>query len=81
MDRGYDDNKFFNKLFNLNQDFIIRLKSNRKLHFHGKWIMATELMKRRKGKVKLPLYYKGKEHELSTRLLHHFDAKYHSFPS
>ena len=63
MDRGYDDNKMFLKLDKLKQDYVIRLKSNRKLFYHNKWVMATELRNRRKGKVKMPLYYKGKNHE------------------
>lgn len=63
MDRGYDDNKMFLKLDELKQDYVIRLKSNRKLFYHNKWVMATELRNRRKGKVKMPLCYKGKHHE------------------
>jgi hypothetical protein len=63
MDRGYDDNKMFLKLDELKQNYVIRLKSNRKLLYHGKWTMATELRNRRKGKVKMKLFYKGKEHE------------------
>lgn len=63
MDRGYDDNKMFLKLDALKQDYVIRLKSNRKLFYHNKWVMATELRNRRKGKVRMPLYYKGKTHE------------------
>ena len=63
MDRGYDDNKMFLKLDELEQDYVIRLKSNRKLFYHNKWVMATELRNRRKGKVRMPLYYKGKTHE------------------
>lgn len=63
MDRGYDDNKMFLKLDSLEQDYVIRLKSNRKLFYHNKWVKATELRERRKGKVKLPLFYKGKNHE------------------
>lgn len=63
MDRGYDDNKMFLKLDELNQDYVIRLTSKRKLFFHGKWVMATELRNHRKGKVRMPLYYKGKHHE------------------
>lgn len=63
MDRGYDDNKMFLKLDALKQDYVIRLKSNRKLFYHNKWVMATELRNRRKGKVRMPLYYKGKNHE------------------
>lgn len=68
MDRGYDDNKMFLKLDALNQDYVIRLKSNRKLFYHNKWVMATELRNRRKGKIRMPLYYKGKTHE--ARLSH-----------
>lgn len=63
MDRGYDDNKMFLKLDALEQDYVIRLKSNRKLFYHNKWVMATELRNRRKGKVRMPLYYKGKTHD------------------
>lgn len=63
MDRGYDDNKMFLKLDSMNQDYVIRLTSKRKLLYHNKWTFATELRNRRKGKVKLPLFYKGKMHE------------------
>lgn len=63
MDRGYDDNKMFLKMEELGQDYVIRLKSNRKLLYHNKWTMATELRNRRKGKVKMNLFYKGKSHE------------------
>ena len=63
MDRGYDDNKMFLKLDSLNQDYVIRLKSNRKLLYHNKWTFATELRNRRKGKIKTNVFYKGKDHE------------------
>ena len=63
MDRGYDDNKMFLKLDSLNQDYVIRLKSNRKLLYHNKWTFATELCNRRKGKIKANVFYKGKNHE------------------
>ena len=63
MDRGYDDNKMFLKLDELGQDYVIRLTKKRKLLYHNKWTMATELCKRRKGKVKTSVFYKGKEHE------------------
>ena len=62
MDRGYDDNKMFLKLDSMGQDYIIRLTAKRKLLYHNKWVFATELRNRRKGKVKLPLFYKGKMH-------------------
>lgn len=62
MDRGYDDNKMFLKLDFMEQDYIIRLTAKRKLLYHNKWVFAAELRNRRKGKVKLPLFYKGKIH-------------------
>jgi len=34
MDRGYDDNKMFLKPDELKQDYVIRLKSDRKLLYH-----------------------------------------------
>ena len=63
MDRGYDDSKMFLKLDELNQDYIIRLTSKRKLFFHGKWVPATQLRNQRKGKIKTPLLFHGKCHD------------------
>ena len=63
MNRGYDDNKMFLKLDDLNQDYVIRLKSNRKLLYHNKWITAAEPRNRRKGKIKTNVFYKGKDHQ------------------
>ena len=67
MDRGYDDNKIFLILDQLKQDYVIRLKSNRKLLYHNKWTKATELRNRRKGKVKADVFYKGKEQATELR--------------
>ena len=36
MDRGYDDNKIFQQMWDLGQNFVIRLTQKRKLRFHGK---------------------------------------------
>jgi len=63
MDRGYDDNKMFLKLDDLEQDYVIRLTSKRKLLYHNKWTPATELRDRRKGKIKTSVFYRGKEHK------------------
>jgi hypothetical protein len=63
MDRGYDDNKMFLKLDELKQDYVIRLTAKRKLFFHNKWVAATELRNRRKGKITTPVFYKGKKRE------------------
>ena len=62
MDRGYDDNKIFLKLDELEQDYVIRLTAKRKLYYHNKWVKATELCNRRKGKVKTSFFYRGKDH-------------------
>lgn len=61
LDRGYNDNKMFLKLDSLKQDYVIRVKSNRKLLLHNKWMTASELCNRRKGKIKMKLRYKGRE--------------------
>lgn len=63
MDRRYDDNKMFLTLDDLKQDYVIRLTAKRKLLFHGKWVPATRLRDQRKGKIKTPLYYRGKNHD------------------
>jgi len=63
MDRGYDDNKIFLKLDSLKQDYVIRLTAKRKLLFHNKWVRATELRNRRKGKITMPVLYKGKQRQ------------------
>lgn len=59
MDRGYDDNKMFLKLDQLEQDYVIRLTAKRKLLYHNKWTKATELRNRRKGKIKASFCYGG----------------------
>jgi hypothetical protein len=63
MDRGYDDNKMFLKLDGLGQDYVIRVKSNRKFFYRNKWVPAAELRNRRKGKVKMQVHYKGRDHD------------------
>lgn len=63
MDRGYDDNKMFLKLDELEQDYVLRLTSKRKLLYHNKWTPATELRDRRKGRIKTSVFYRGKDHE------------------
>lgn len=63
MDRGYDDNKMFLSLDELKQDYVIRIKTNRKLLLHNRWMTASELCNRRRGKVKMSLFYKGKNHD------------------
>ena len=63
MDRGYDDNKLFLKLLDTGQDFVIRIRKNRKLYYKNRWFSALELCARRKGKVKMKLHYRGTDHD------------------
>ena len=63
MDRGYDDNKLFLKLLDAGQDFVIRIRKSRKLYYQNRWFLAPELCARRKGKLKMKLCYRGKEHD------------------
>lgn len=62
MDRGYDDNKIFLMLDDLEQYYVIRLTSKRKVRYHNKWIPVTELRDRRKGKVRMDLRYHDSNH-------------------
>ena len=62
MDRGYDANQIFLTLDELKQDYVVRLTKRRKLLLHNKWVTATELCNRRKGKIKANFFYKGKDH-------------------
>lgn len=61
MDRGYDANIFYKFFLNENEgkdDFIIRLKKNRNLLFKGKSKNAGEIAKKRKGKIKMDIWFK-----------------------
>lgn len=60
IDHSFDDNKMFLKLDFMKQDYVICLTVRRKLLFHYKWVYATELCNRRKGKIKLPIFTKEK---------------------
>ena len=55
--------KIFLKLLDAEQDFVIRIRKNRKLFYQNRWFSATELCARRKGKVKMKLRYRGKDHD------------------
>lgn len=60
MDRGYDDNKMFLKLDELKQDYVIRIRKNRKIKVKDKWFYAGTLCATRKGKLKMSVKYRGK---------------------
>lgn len=57
FDRGYDMNALFNFMYERDQDFIVRIKENRKLFWKGKWFKASTLRDSRKGKIKTTLMF------------------------
>ena len=62
-DRGYDNNLIFNYYYNKKQNFIIRLKENRKVYCNHKWYKITTIRDSKKGKVKMKVIFQGEEKE------------------
>lgn len=58
FDRGYDMNALFTFMFKHEQDFIVRIKENRKLFWKGKWFKSATLRDSRKGKIKTTLTFR-----------------------
>ena len=52
MDRGYDDNKIFQRLWDLEQNFVIRLTQKRKLFFIGNGSPQSNSVRKEKAKSK-----------------------------
>ena len=69
LDRGYDDNKTFKYYLKKKQNFIIRLKENRKVYLNHKWYPITAIRDSRKGKVKIKVMFQGKEKECYVSVL------------
>ena len=61
FDRGYDDQKLLRLLLTKKQYFIVRMQNNRWLYYKNKKIKTFDLANKRKGKIVVPLTYKGKE--------------------
>ena len=57
FDRGYDMNSLFDFMYKRKQNFIVRLKENRKFFWKGKWFKAATLRDSRKGKIKTTLTF------------------------
>lgn len=68
-DRGYDNNEIFKYYFKQKQDFIIRLKENRKVYKDHKWYKITTIRDSRKGKVHMKLFFQGEEKECYVSVL------------
>lgn len=58
FDRGYDMNVLFEFMYKHEQDFIVRIKENRKLFWKAKWFKSATLRDSRKGKIKTVLTFK-----------------------
>ena len=63
FDRGYDMNQLFEFMYEKKQNFVVRLKENRKMFFKGKWYKATTLRNSRKGKIKYTVTFQGEQKE------------------
>ena len=61
FDRGYDDGKLMRLMKSLPQHFVIRMCHDRWLVFKGKRVKTSELSGKRKGKIVVPLVYKGRK--------------------
>jgi len=57
FDRGYDMNALFDFMYQHKQNFIVRIRENRKLFWKGKWFKAATLRDSRKGKIKTTLTF------------------------
>ena len=66
-DRGYDANVYYDYFLCKNEsrdDFVIRLKENRTLLFKGKSKKVGEIAKKRKGKIKMNMYFSKENKEV-----------------
>lgn len=72
LDRGYDMNALFDFMDSRKQDFVVRLKENRKLFWKGKWFKASTLRDSRKGKIKTTLTFRenGKQKKETVYISH-----------
>ena len=67
FDRGYDDNKIIDYVDNNGDYFVIRMEDKRNFLFKGKKKNCHEMAIRRKGKIKMVLWFDDKEeHEVSV---------------
>lgn len=74
FDRGYDDYKIIDFVRSHRQHFVIRMTKNRKITVKGRKVGLVQEGKRKKGKIVIPVTYKGskvtaKASHLKVRLL------------
>ena len=59
FDRGYDANELFRLMNQIQQDYIIRITSRRKVFRKGKWLGVPTLAAALKGKFKTTVLFQG----------------------
>lgn len=65
FDRGYDDNKIINYVDKSGNNFVIRMNDKRNFLFKGRKKNCYEEAKKRKGKVKMKLWFEDEEVEIA----------------
>ena len=65
LDRGYDDNKIIDYVDKSENYFVIRMKDKRNFLFKGKKKNAYQESLKRKGKVKMELWFEEEKYEVS----------------
>lgn len=70
MDRGYDCNDVFRLLEKLHQNYVIRLKLNRKVRIHGKKYTIKDLCSQYKGKYTAKVIYHGHTRKVRLSVVH-----------
>lgn len=68
FDRGYDDYKIIDFVSQHKQYFVVRVTKNRKIYVKNKKIGLIEEGKKKKGKIVIPLVYKGSK--LTAKVSH-----------
>lgn len=66
FDRGYDDNKLIDYVDKSNNYFVIRMNDKRNFLFKGKKKNAYHEALKRKGKVKMELWFEEEKNEVSV---------------
>ena len=69
FDRGYDNNKIFEFIFEKKQNFIIRLTEKRNIKVNEKWKKIKEVSQLFKGKTKISFTFQGKKSDCYISVL------------
>ncbi len=66
FDRGYDDNKIIDYVDKSGNNFVIRMNDKRNFLFKGRKKNVYEEAIKRKGKIKMELWFEGEKVEISV---------------